>query len=69
MRGLLDSAQRQKTPNGSGARPTVGLAVPMTNDTTHAVKHNGARRGGIAFDARDRLAGAYDDTQFGEVGR
>jgi len=47
----------------------VGLAQPMFDDSTNADKQFGARRGSIAFDARDRLAGAYDDTQFGEVGR
>jgi len=34
---------------------------------THKGRHDDGAQ--IAFDARDRLAGAYDNLRFGEVGR
>jgi len=65
MRGSLDLARRENAPNGVGARPTVGLAQPMRNDTQQADKDIGPRPSGIAFDSKQRLRGVYDDVRLG----
>ena len=67
MRCLPDSACQKTTPNGTGARPTVGVAEPMTNYENQPLEGSGAAEQ-ITIDARDVLAGHWDETRM-EAGR
>jgi len=54
------------TPNGAGARPTVGLANPMTTNDERAVKQFGSRPSGIEFDSKQRLRGRMTYERVGD---
>ena len=72
MRGLPNRRSAETAPSGGTTRPTVSARAPMKSDTASGLERSDtttdAQPATTAFDARERLEGAYDDTLYFQFG-
>ena len=68
MRGLPNRRSAETAPSGGTTRPTVSARAPMKSDTASGLERSDtttdAQPATTAFDARERLEGAYDEVHF-----